>query len=197
MDLTMNGEPCEIDLSECANLAELVATAEQLDDPDRPCVVVAVEVDGEPLTPEELSVLETRSLDGLQRVAIQRRPTLEVARSVLDQGADYTEQITKAIEQTVDHYRSARSDLANSLLASVIDSLTVLTGITYSVSSVLADEAQVLADLQGEIFPWLEELMQAQTDKDPLRIADALEYEVSPRVAEWGTTMRSLVRERV
>ncbi len=192
MDLILNGEPRKLDVSECANFAELIAAAEQIESAQSECVVVAIEVDGEALSPEELAELETRSLEGVRCVSIERRPTREVARSVLAQGADYTGQITVAIAQTVDHYRSSRSDLANALLADVIDSMTVLTGITYSVSSVLAEEAQVLADLQGEIYPWLEELMQAQTEKDPIRIADALEYEVAPRIEDWGVKMRGL-----
>ena len=75
--------------------------------------------------------------------------------------------------------------------------MTVLTGITYSVSSVLAEEAQVLADLQGEIYPWLEELMQAQTEKDPIRIADVLEYEVTPRIEEWSPGARGRCGQHV
>lgn len=195
MEVILNGELQRLDASECANLAELVSAVEQVAVARSECVVVAIEIDGERLGPEELSDLETRTLDGVRRVSIERRPTREVALSVLLQGAEYTQQISAAIEQTVEHYRSSRSDLANGLLADVIDSMTVLTGITYSVSNVLSEEAQVLADLQGQIYPWLEELMQAQTEKDPIRIADALEYEVAPRIEDWGAKMRELSGE--
>lgn len=192
MNLILNGSSQLMDTSNCANLAELVVAAEQFQAGDEECVVVAVEIDGEALAPEELSTLESRSLDGIGTIAIHRRTTLSVARSVLEQGADYTGRIAEAISHTVDYYRAGRCDLANSLLANVTDSLTVLTGITYSVSNVLAEEAKVLASVQGEIFPWLEEMIQAQTEEDPIRIADTLEYEIAPRVANWGTAMRSL-----
>jgi len=195
MDLILNGTAQAIDTSDCANLAELVAAAEQMDSQNEEkveSVVVGVEVDGEALTPEQLSVLESHSLDGVVTVSIQRRSTIAVARSVLEQGADYTGRIAVAIGQTVDHYRSGRSDLANSLLANVTDSLTVLTGITYSVSNILVEESKALAALQGEIFPWLEEMIQAQTSEDPIGIADILEYEIAPRVEQWGIAMRSL-----
>ncbi len=189
MDLILNGVPQSIDASDCANLAELVVAAERLDS-DGGQVVTGVEVDGERLTPEELGTLENRSLDGVAKIEIERRPTLEVARSVLLQGADYAGRIVAAIGETVGHYRSGRSDLANELLADVTDSLTVLTGITYSVSAVLVEESKALAKLQGEIFPWLEEMIQAQTDEDPLRIGDLLEYEIAPRILAWGEMMR-------
>ena len=192
MDLIMNGSAQPIDASNCANLAELVAAAERLDTPDEECVVVAVEIDGEALAPEQLAVLESHSLEGVETVSIQRRSTLAVARSVLSQGADYTDQIAEAIGQTVGYYRSSRTDLASSLLANVTDSLTVLTGITYSVSNVLVEESKNLARLQGEIFPWLEKMIQAQTSEDPIQLADILEYEIAPRVAGWGVAMREL-----
>ncbi len=195
MDLILNGTAQSIDASQCANLAELVAEAERAGSCEEESVVVGVEIDGEALPPEALSTLETHSLDGVAIVSIQRRSTLAVARSVLEQGADYTGQIATAIEQTVDYYRTSRSDLANSLLANVTDSLTVLTGITYSVSNVLVEEAKALASLQGELFPWLEEMIQAQTSEDPIQIADILEYEIAPRVVVWGQTMRALKEE--
>ncbi len=192
MDLIVNGNTKPIDTSNCANLAELVAAAERSQSIDEACVVVCVEIDGERLPPEALSELESRSLDGIEKIAITSRPTIAVARSVLEQGADYTGQIANAIAQTVDYYRDGRSDLAGSLLANVTDSMTVLTGITFSVSNILVEESKTLARVQGDLFPWLEEMIQAQTEEDPIRIADILEYEVAPRVAQWGATMRSL-----
>ena len=191
MDLILNGEPQRLDTSECANLAELVTMAETVSTSGEASVVVAVEVDGEALSPEALSGLEQHSLDGVGRVEILRRPTRVVARSVLEQGADYCGQVQSAIGQCVVHFRSGRSDLGNELFADVTDSLTVLTGIANSVASILDEAAQSLADVQHEIYPWLEELVQAQTDADPLRIADLLEYEITPRIGNWSVVMRA------
>ncbi len=191
MDLILNGEPQRFDTSDCANLAELVSMAETVSKEREESVVVAVEVDGEALSPEALAGLEQQSLDGVARVEIERRPTSVVARSVLRQGADYCGRVEGAIDQCVLHFRAGRSDRGNELLADVTDSLTVLTGITVSVSSILADSAQALAEVQNEIFPWLEELVEAQTDADPLRIADLLEYEIKARIGQWGVVMRA------
>ncbi|MEZ4354563.1 MAG: hypothetical protein R3F16_13045 [Myxococcota bacterium] len=192
MDVILDGEPTRFDASTCANLAELVAAAERFSVSGEDRVVVAVEVDGRPLEPEELGLLAERSLDGVGCVAIHRRPTVAVARSVLEQGADYTGQIVEAIGRTVDHYRSGRSDLASGLLADVTDSLTVLTGITASVAKVLEHEARSLARVQMRIQPWLEQMLEAQRVGDPILIADTLDYEVAPRIAQWGEVMRAL-----
>ncbi|MEM9175869.1 MAG: hypothetical protein AAGC67_11600 [Myxococcota bacterium] len=192
MDLILNGEPQAMDTSECANLAELVTMAEGRTAEGEETVVVAVEIDGEALSADELSGLERHSLDGVGCVAIQRRPTRAVARSVLAQGADYCGQIEAAIDDCVGAFRSGRSDRGNEILADLTDSMTVLTGITVSVANILAASAQALADVQGGIFPWLEELVEAQTQEDPLRIADLLDYEIKPRIADWAVAMRAL-----
>ena len=192
MEITLNGEPKALELSECANLAELVALAERFDAGGEACVVVGIAVDGAPLSPEEMSTLESRSLDGVAHVAIERQPVHSIASSVLRQGADYSREIVKAIGQTVEYFRSARSDLANDLFANVSDSLSVLVGISASAASVLPDRAEELIRFQTDLFPWLEELLEAQSAEDPIRIGDLLEYEVAPRVESWGHCMREL-----
>ena len=196
MDLILNGQAKRLDTTDCANLAELVSMAENIDTDGEESVVVSVEVDGETLSPDDLGGLERHPLDGVDRVAIQRRPTRVVALSVLEQGADYCGRIAGAIDGCVGEFRSARSDRGNEILANVTDSLTVLTGITHSVASILANAAEDLAAVQGEIFPWLQELVEAQAQEDPLRIADLLEYEIKPRIENWGVVMRALAQPR-
>lgn len=193
MEVILNGDSQTLDASNCANLAELVSFAEQSMDSADQSVVVAIELNGQALDPEALSALESKSLDGIEKVSIIERPAREVAHSVLGQAAEYTVKICEAIEVCVEHYRGGRSDLGGNVLADVTDSMSVLTGITYSVSGILIEESQTLADVQAEILPWLEELVEAQSVEDPIRISDTLEYEVSPRIREWGTTMRKLI----
>lgn len=191
MDLIVNGETRPFDASDCANLAELVARAEGLSGEGVPCVVTAVEIDGQPLLPEELGALEIRPIADVQRVAIVRRPRREVALGVLEQGADYCERIVAAIAAVVADYRANRSQQASRVLADVLDSISILTGITCSVSAELVEAANELAGLQGEIHPWLEAMLEAQSGNDPIQIADLLEYEIAPRIEAWGHAMRS------
>ncbi|MBY0398868.1 hypothetical protein K2X89_01135 [Myxococcota bacterium] len=190
MDLILNGESRSFDASDCANLAELVARAERLDSGGSPCVVTAIEIDGEPLPPEELGSLELHAIEHARRIAIVRQPRREVALRVLEQGASYCERIVAAIAQCAGDYRSNRTQQASRVLADILDSLSVLTGITVSVSAELSDAASELAALQGEIQPWLEQMLEAQSGNDPIRIADLLEYEIAPRIEAWGVAMQ-------
>jgi len=50
---------------------------------------------------------------------------------------------------------------------------------------VQAGEAQgVVGMAMGDLFPWVEELLAARSGADPVRVADVLEYELLPRLAE-------------
>jgi len=192
MDLILNGELRPLDTTDCANLAELIARAEILDQGTESSVVVAVEIDGQALSADELGLLEARGLDNVRRVTVVRRPSREVAWSVLDQAVDYIAQIAPAICEVVSDYRAGRSQRANRVLADILDSMSVLTGITHAIAGVLAEEAKILGALQSEIQPWLEEMLDAQSGEDPIRIADVLEYEIAPRIESWGTAMKAL-----
>ena len=192
MQVTIDGEPWAIDPDECANLAEIVSRAENAEDASTPSVVVAVDVDGQPVPADELGQLEGRSLAGVERVEIKRRSAAAVASSVLVQGADYTDEICKAIDQVAEHFQANRGELASDLLANVTDSMNVLVGITMSVAGVLADRAEALVQLQLDLMPFLEEMIEAQTREDLIRLADLLEYEIRPRIEGWGKLMRDL-----
>ncbi len=192
MDLILDGDLQAIDTSGCANLAELVAHVEALSASAEKRIVVGVGLDGRTLSADELGALEAVPLEGVERIEIERRPARELAQSVLSQSADYTRQILTALDRVVDHYRGSRSDLGNDLLVNVTDSLSVLTGITASVAGVLPEAAEELGRLQGELTPWLEEMIEAQTEEDPIRIADVLAYEIRPRIEGWGTLMQGL-----
>lgn len=192
MELILNGERTAFDASDCTNLAELVARAESLVAGAEESLVTEIAIDGRSLPPDALSALERHALEGVGRVEILRRPKREVALGVLEQGADYCGRIVAAIGETGGDYRAGRVQRASQRLAEVIDALSVLTGITYSIAGVFVEGARSLATLQGEIQPWLEELLDAQTGEDPIRIADLLEYEVAPRIEGWGEAMRAI-----
>lgn len=194
MEVVLDGETQQLDLSDCANLSELVATVYGQVPRDEPQVVVGVEVDGVALDPDRLAALEEEPLDDVERVVLTRRPMRDVAVSVLLQGSDYCGQIGPAIEQSVGHFRAGRSDHGSEVLAAISDSLTILTGILQSATHALPEWNDSFAKLQASLYPWLESLVEAQTDADPLRIADLLEYEIAPRIEEWRAVMRSVAR---
>lgn len=192
MEVILDGEHRTLDVSDCANLAELVARAECLEPAVEGRVVVGIEIDDRPLSAEEMECLESRPLEDIARVAIARRSGQSLARSVLGQGSLYAREIVKAIHCSVDHFRSGRSDRANELLARVSESLSVFVGISACAADVVPDWSEELRDFEAELHPWLVQMIEAQSVEDPIGIGDLLEFEIATRIERWGARLGEL-----
>lgn len=200
MEVILDGERRSLDVSDCANLAELVARTDRLE-PDAESaerrVVVGIEIDDRPLSVEEMERLESRPLDDIGRVSIARRSAQSVARSVLGQGALYSREIVKALHRSADHFRSGRSDRANELLARVSESLSVFVGISASAADVVPAWSEELRGFEAELHPWLVEMIEAQSAEDPIGIGDLLEFEIATRIERWGARLGVLAEAPV
>ncbi len=192
MEVILDGERRTLDVSDCANLAELVARAECLEPVPEGGVVVGIEIDDRPLSAEEMERLESRSLDDIARVSIARRSGQGLARSVLGQGSRYAREIVKAIHRSAEHFRAGRSDQANELLARVSESLSVFVGISACAADVVPDWSGELRAFEAELHPWLVQMIEAQSVEDPIGIGDLLEFEIAVRIERWGVRLGEL-----
>jgi hypothetical protein len=195
MEVILDGERRTLDVSDCANLAELVACADRLESGAESAerrVVVGIEIDDRPLSAEEMEHLESRPLDDIGRVSIARRSAQSVARSVLGQGALYSREIVKAVHRSADHFRSGRSDRANELLARVSESLSVFVGISACAADVVPAWSEELRAFEADLHPWLVEMIEAQSAEDPIGLGDLLEFEMATRIERWGARMGAL-----
>lgn len=203
MEVILDGERRVLDVSDCANLAELVARAEcrepgaESAESSERRVVVRIEIDDRPLSAEEMEGLERHRLDDIERVSISRRSARSVARSVLGQGALYSREIVKAIHRSADHFRSGRSDRANELLARVSESLSVFVGISACAADVVPAWSEELRGFEAELHPWLLQMIEAQSVEDPIGIADLLEFEIATRIERWGARLGALAEAPV
>lgn len=192
MEVIVDGERRTLDVSDCANLAELVARSESLEVGMGRRVVVGIEIDDRALSSEEMEGLESHRLDDVERVSIERRSAQSVARSVLRQGALYSREIVKALHRSAGHFRSGRSDRANELLARASESLSVFVGINASVADVVSEWSEELLGFEAELHPWLVQMIEAQSMEDPIGIGDLLEFEIAARVERWGVRLGEL-----
>jgi len=195
MEVILDGESRTLDVSDCANLAELVARTQRLESGAQRRVVVAIEIDDRPLSAEEMEALESHPLDDIARVSIARRSAASVARSVLRQGATYSREIVKAIGRSTDHFRSGRSDRANELLARVSESLSVFVGINACAADVVCEWREELMGFEAELHPWLVQMIESQSAEDPIGIGDLLEFEIAPRIERWGARLGELAEQ--
>lgn len=189
--LQHNGTALEATPEGFANLAALVrAYIAEPGSEDR--VIEHLSVDGRVIEVDGIETLEEVSLDGVREVELRTRGVLEVARESLDSSADYAGLVRDALSETAQLLRAGRIEDGNRLFADVLDALNVLVFAVTSAGRVLRADAELLHELEPELRPWLEAASDALEQRDWLRLADTLEYELRPRLAEWPERIRSL-----
>jgi hypothetical protein len=180
--LRHNGEESALDAAGCAHLGELV---ERCARSGVPGVVVRVRVNGCEIPDEGLGRLASFPLEGVALVEVETRPPREVAIASLESSASYAAALVESLSQTAGHLRAGRIEAASRLHAEVTDALGVFLFAVTAASSFLGEAGEALAGLDDELKPWLETLIEAQRERDWLRVADYLEYEVAERVEQW------------
>lgn len=134
------------------------------------------------------------SLERVEEVDIESRTAAEVARASLESAAEYSERVEAALVRAADLFRAGHLDRAGELCADGADALGVLLYVCSGASIALGAAGDRLRGLGEGLTPWLESVVKAQEQYDWLRVADCLEYELAPRVAEVREAMREALR---
>lgn len=180
--LRHNGEESAVDAAGCAHLGELVERCARAGPPG---VVTGVRVNGCDIPEDGLGRLASFPLEGVALVELVTRPPREVAIASLASSASYAAALVHSLSQTAGHLRAGRIEAASRLHAEVTDALGVLLFAIAAASAFLGEAGRELSGLEDELKPWLESLIAAQRERDWLRVADYLEYEVAERVEQW------------
>lgn len=155
-------------------------------------VVLALRVDGRELALESPEELDQVDLETLARVEIETRPAREIAAESLESSAEYVGALEGSLQQVADLLRAGRTEDANQLFATALDGFSVLLYALSAARTWLPAVAADLGDLEGEVHPWLEAVADAQEERDWLRVADYLEYELRPRLVGWAERIRGV-----
>lgn len=175
------------------HLGELVGRALGAD-PTEPRVAVKVSVDGIGLSPEALDRLDERPLDGVHEVAIESVPLREVALDSLESAGGYALQVRDALQEVAGGMREGRADEVDATWKAATDALHVLAFTLEAAAGALGERADTLRRFGRDLEPWVEGVIEAQARSDWIRLADLLEYEVAPRLAEIPEDAESIRR---
>jgi len=189
--LRHNGEESALEAAGCAHLGELV---ERCARSGGSRVVTRVRVNGCDIPEDGLGRLASFPLEGVALIEVETRPPRAVAIASLDSSASYAAALVRSLLQTAGHLRAGRVEAASRLHAEVTDGLGVFLFAVAAASSFLGEEGEALAGLEDELKPWLETLIAAQRERDWLRVADYLEYEVAERVEQWRRRIEEVRR---
>lgn len=189
-----NGVERETSAEGLLNLAELVAWS---------CreaglgeeVVVDCRVNGMALDEERLAALDAVPIEQLAAVEVETRAPAAIALSSLSSSRDYTDRVRAAFQRTAGLLREGKLEDANQLYVDAIDALSVLVYAIRTAGEQLGEPAAPLTRVEAEVHPWLNQLLDAQETRDWVRVADYLEYEVEPILADWGRRIDGVRRE--
>jgi len=183
-----NGAERSADPAGLASLAELVAwsceTAGREGD-----VVVHCSVNGMALDEGRMAALGEVPIAQVAEVELTTRPPAAVALDGLASAREYAGRVRAALRRTGELFREGRVEDANHLYADVLDALSVLVFAAVSAGQQLGERGAPLHDLEAQVRPWLAELLDAQGVHDWVRVADYLEYELDPILADWERRM--------
>lgn len=183
-----NGEEKLHDPTLFGDLGELVESC--LRDAGEGHLLTRLALDGRELLEPDPQQLERVGLDGIADVELESRPLNEVALDALASASAYTEAIQGALAQTAGLFRGGRVEEANEIYADLVDAFSICVYALQAACDVLGDGARALRDLESELHPWLESLVAAQEERDWIRVADYLEYELAPLFEGWGRRIR-------
>ncbi len=149
-------------------------------------IVVDCRVNGMPLDEERMAALDAVPIDQLAEVELETRAPRTIALSSLSSSREYTDRVREALGRTAGLLREGQVEAANQLYADAIDALSVLVYAISTAGQQLGEEASPLHHIEAEVQPWLGELVDAQSTRDWVRVADYLEYEMEPILADWA-----------
>jgi hypothetical protein len=147
-------------------------------------------LDGREIAETDSEPLERIGLEGLALVELESKPMAEVALGALAHAGAYVDAIRTALAQTAGLFRSGRVEQANQLYAELVDAFSICVYALQAACDVLGETARALRGVESELQPWLEALVEAQEQRDWIRVADCLEYELAPLFEGWVRRIR-------
>lgn len=180
--------------ADCENLGDVIERCGG-SRADVPHLLTRIRIDGLDLPEDSFNSLEEISIEGVKKIEVESRPSIEIALSSLRHSSEYVDAVRRAGDKVVNLFRTGRSDEANDLLAQLSDSLGVLVAAVSGVVSVIPSAREVLIKPMTDLTRWLEQILEGQSNGDWVHVADILEYEVDPQLDEWQRVMRHVLAE--
>ncbi len=177
-----------VESADCENLEEVLERCAPSCD-DEPHLFTHIRIDGLDLPEDSYDRLADISIDGVERIEVQSRPTIEIALSSLQHSSEYVTAIRNVADQVADLFRKGRSEEANDLLAKLSDSLGILLAAVSGAASAMPQVSEMLLVPMSELVRWLDQVIAGQSRGDWVQVADILEYEVGPQLDAWAGTM--------
>ncbi len=195
MNVIVDGKPVELPAEGQKTIGDVVGSVSK--DLDAKRRIIKVVVDGQDITGQAEAHLQSRS--GGEKVEITTGLASELALETLDGIRDFHGALELELNRTADEFRMGNNQKSNEMFARCLDGLQILLRTTVSVANLLqVDSAKVKAGsgnmnaVTENIARVLQELIEAQINRDAILIADLIEYELKPLLDDWQDAREQL-----
>lgn len=204
INIQVNDDSFAVERSGVADLAGLVGEIKAAKfEPGE--LIVSLTVDGERM---DVHALETEGnptpvseINSVQIVTIKR--PFEKAAELLRGMGEYLGRLSEGARGVADKFRVGSEEEANTHLGKALEGLGVFTELVETVKNLSRTDLSVIPDEAGEslsakearLLKTLKDLEAAQTNRDWVLVADILEYDVAPLIAEWRKLLPLVERE--
>ncbi len=188
IDVLVDGVNVEKELKAEETVAELISSiASDLDDGRS---IVHVNLDGRDVTGR--FELQQQSVDDYAKLEISTGGTIQVALDVLGGLIEFHQALVSEFSNAANEFRLGEQEKSNQLFARGLDGLQILLKTTLSSTHLLKVDPKtiVVNDITLEkatemVNSLLDEIIEAQTQRDLILLADLIEYELNPLIEDW------------
>jgi len=159
--------------------------------------IIRVHIDGVEVTGNRNEHL--RMLPSLTTIEMETGLASDLASDSLDSIEEFLVALLAELTRAAVLFRSDTFEKANEVFARCMDGMRILLNTTISVAGLLQVGAAEVGTGQGNLEEntkrvgrVLDEMIEAQTNRDSILIADLIEYELNPLLEDWNGAIESL-----
>lgn len=197
MNVIVDGKPIDLSFEGQNTIGDVVGhVSSELDTKLR---IIRVVVDGQDITGK--SDAHNQGIQGVGTIEVTTGLATVLALETLDGIQDFHNALELELNRAADEFRMGNTVKSNEMFARCVDGLHILLRTTISVANLLqVDSKEVeagshkMSDVTADISKVLEELINAQVNRDSILIADLIEYELKPLLDDWQDAREHLRR---
>jgi hypothetical protein len=140
-----------------------------------------------------------RTLASLNKISLETGLASDLAQETLESIDEFQSALINELSRTAELFRIDTFEKSNEAFARCLDGLQILLNTTLSVAGLIQVGAPEVVAGEGtleectrKISRILDELIEAQTNRDGILVADLIEYELHPLLEDWPTVTESL-----
>lgn len=187
MNVTINGETCNLGLHPDATFPDVMTAIGRLD-VSSGIGITKVKLDGTDITGTDWSHLSAIAAINIGSLEVETGNVAKLANELIDSLEDFAGRLVTELGRTAEFFRLGDQEKAIGQYSRVLDGIQLLThtgemvirNLGFDAEQILFDGAPSTRHLK-KLSPVLDDMFAAQKRDDPVLLADLIEYELIPQ----------------